>query len=347
MTFYLKYRPQKLEDLDIVSVRQSLIEIVKSKEIPHAFLFTGPKGTGKTSAARILAKTINCQRISEACSSGVAKSVQRIEPCNHCEQCVSITNGTNMDVIEMDAASNRGIDDIRALRDVVKLSPTKAKAKVYIIDEAHMLTTEALNALLKTLEEPPSHVYFILATTNPEKLIETIKSRTTIINFTKATTTETKRSLQRIIKKEELRIKEDELEKIIKISSGSFRDAVKLLEQHSKDKDFLNNQKSFDADSFVQYLLDKNSKASFEEIKKAIVNGINIESITYEILTNLQQKLLVTKDKDLINLIEFILQSQEYNKFSPVEELPLQIAILKWFNFTNERRNLEQNSFGS
>lgn len=339
MTFYLKYRPQKLEDLDITIVRESLIEIVKSGEIPHALLFAGPRGTGKTSAARILAKIINCDPTSRDASRG--------KPCNKCEQCISITNGSNMDVIEMDAASNRGIDDIRALRDVVKLAPSKAKAKVYIIDEAHMLTTEASNALLKTLEEPPSHVYFILATTNPEKLIETIKSRTTLISFTKATTTETKRSLQRIIKSEKLIIKDEELEKIINLSKGSFRDAVKILEQYSKDKNFLKNQKSFDSETFINALLDKNSKSSLPEIEKAIINGISIDNITYEILNNLQQKLLVTKDKNLIILIELILQSQEYNKVTPIEELPLQIAIFKWFNFINERGKLEKNSFGN
>src|SRR3990167_6143081 len=184
MTFYLKYRPQTLVDLDSTPVRESLIKIVESKSIPHAFLFSGPKGTGKTSAARILAKIVNCENPP---AGG--------EPCNICDQCISIAKGENLDVIELDAASHRGIDDIRALRDAVKLSPAKAKKKVYIIDEAHMLTTEASNALLKTLEEPPSHVVFILATTNPEKLIETIRSRAVNINFRKATPPELASSL--------------------------------------------------------------------------------------------------------------------------------------------------------
>jgi len=254
MTFYLKYRPQKLDDLDILSVRNTLVNILKSGTIPHAYLFAGPKGTGKTSAARILAKAINCE--------------SKNPPCNKCDQCVSITNGTNIDVIEMDAASNRGIDDIRALRDIIKLAPAKAKSKIYIIDEAHMLTIEASNALLKTLEEPPSHVYFILATTNPEKLIETIKSRTTLIQFTKATTEETKRSLKRIIKKEKfitksvMLIKNEELDQIIKLSEGSFRDAVKLLELYAKDSGFLKNVGSFNVDELIKSLFEKNSNAN-------------------------------------------------------------------------------------
>jgi len=335
MTYYLKYRPQTIDELDISSVRESLKNIVKSGEIPHSLLFLGPKGTGKTSTARILSKILNCE----------SKLINK--PCNKCEQCVSITNGTNMDVVEMDAASNRGIDDIRALRDVVKLSPSKAKAKIYIIDEAHMLTVEASNALLKTLEEPPSHVYFILATTNPEKLIETIRSRTVAINFTKATIEETKRSLQRIIKKEKLAIKDEELEAIVKMSKGSFRDAVKLLEQFTKDKNFLSSQKIFDVTKLTEFILNKNLKGSLDEIEKSIKNGVTVDVLLEDILKELQQKLLETNDKKLINLIEFILDSRGFDKFTPIEELPLQIAIFKWCNESNERGNLEENSFGN
>src|SRR3989344_5265882 len=199
-TLYLKYRPQKISELDLSDVRDLLSKIVSSGKIPHAFLFEGPRGSGKTSAARIIAKVLNCTNLSK---DG--------EPCNECEQCVSITKGTNIDVIEMDAASHRGIDDIRLVRDSVKLSPSSAKKKVYVIDEAHMLTTEASNALLKTLEEPPGHVVFILATTNPEKLIDTIKSRTVRINFHKATVAEIVKSLTNVVTKEKLAYKNDVL----------------------------------------------------------------------------------------------------------------------------------------
>lgn len=320
MTYYLKYRPQTIEDLDILSVRESLTKIVKSNEVPHALLFAGSRGTGKTSTARILAKIINCtERKGD-------------EPCNKCDSCTSITNGTNMDVIEMDAASNRGIDDVRVLRDAVKLAPSSSKAKVYIVDEAHMLTTEASNALLKTLEEPPSHVYFILATTNPEKLIETIRSRTTLIQFTKATIDEVKRSLQRIIKKEQLDIKNDNLDKIIKIAKGSFRDAVKLLEQYSKDEKFLDTQNVFDADKLANDLLAKDVDTVLSEVTTAIKNGVSAENITMELLTSLQAKLLNEKSDDLIKLIGLILSVQEYNKVTPIEELPLELAIIKWCN---------------
>jgi len=316
-TLYLKYRPQTIDEIDITSVRASLTNILKSGNIPHAFLFAGPKGTGKTSLARILAKVINCE-----CKDC------KVRPCNKCEQCKSITSGNNIDVIEMDAASNRGIDDVRALRDIVKLAPANSKAKIYIIDEAHMLTTEASNALLKTLEEPPAHVYFILATTNPEKLIETIKSRTTVVQFTKATDQEIKRSLERIIKKEKFVIKTEEIDKIIKISKGSFRDAVKILEQYISDKSFLNKELEIDIYDLVLCLTKKDLNKSLEIIKKAN----NIENLTDQIVDNLHEKLIKEEAYELIPLIELILASNEMVKYSPIEELPLEIAIIKWCN---------------
>lgn len=312
MTYYLKYRGQAIDELDIKSVRVTLTNIINSGSIPHAFLFAGPKGTGKTSAARILAKAINCE--------------SKNPPCNKCDICKSITNGTNIDVIEMDAASNRGIDDVRALRDIVKLAPASSKAKVYIIDEAHMLTTEASNALLKTLEEPPAHVYFILATTNPEKLIDTIKSRTTLVQFTKATTDEIKRCLDRVIKGEKIKIKTEDVDKIIKISKGSFRDAVKSLEQYTSDESFLNKNLEIDILELVEYLFKKNVNKSLEIIKKST----NIENLTDQIINNLHEKLLASESPELIPLIELILTSKEMAKHSPIEELPLQIAIIKW-----------------
>lgn len=317
MTYYLKYRGQTIDEIDITSVRVSLSNIIKSGSIPHALLFAGPRGTGKTSLARILAKAINCEN-----------PTKDGEPCNKCNQCKTITNGTNIDVIEMDAASNRGIDDVRALRDIVKLAPASSKAKIYIIDEAHMLTTEASNALLKTLEEPPAHVYFILATTNPEKLIDTIKSRTTYVEFTKATNEEIKRSLERIIKNEKLKIKTEDVEKIIKMARGSFRDATKALEQYVSDDSFLNNSLEKGSSELVLSMLKKDVDQSLKIIKKSS----NIESLSDELLDKLHQILVETKDEKIIPLIELILTSKDMVKYSPIEELPLEIAIIKWCN---------------
>ncbi|MFI5241245.1 MAG: DNA polymerase III subunit gamma/tau, partial [Microgenomates group bacterium] len=273
MTLYLKYRPQNLDELDLVGVRDSLKKIISSKNIPHAFLFSGPKGTGKTSTARIVAKIINCEK-------------GNLSPCDKCEQCVSIMKGNNLDVIELDAASHRGIDDIRILRDAVKLAPTRAKKKVYIIDEAHMLTTEASNALLKTLEEPPSHVVFILATTNPEKLIGTIHSRTTNVNFTKATTEEIVRSLERVAKGEKVKVGTDVLEVVSKASGGAFRDGVKIFEQLLSEKikleteevtEFLFKRKGFNLDEFIDLLAKKDVKGLLTSTQNFISTGVGVD----------------------------------------------------------------------
>src|SRR5258706_12597240 len=229
MVYYRKYRTQKISDLDSIKVRETLTAVLSSKEIPHAFLFTGPKGIGKTSTARIIAKVVNC--LHQDRHSGKSANVGSFEPDNLCDQCISITNGSNIDVLEIDGASNRGIDEIRDLRDKVKLAPAAAQKKVYIIDEVHMLTTEAFNALLKTIEEPPPHVMFIFCTTEPQKVPATIVSRCFHVTFSRATEKEIVHSLQRIVKGEKLDIDEKVLLEIAKLSDGGFRDATKVLEE--------------------------------------------------------------------------------------------------------------------
>ena len=333
MTFYLKYRPQNLSDLDIKSVRESLESIVKSDKIPHALLFAGTKGTGKTSAARIIAKVLNCE-----------KNDKLKEPCNKCAQCISITNGTNIDVIELDAASNRGIDDIRVLRDGVKLAPARAKKKVYIIDEAHMLTTEASNALLKTLEEPPNHVYFILATTNSEKIIDTIKSRTLLVKFNKATKIEVVTALSKIVKEEKIKISEGDLEKIYQLSKGSFRDAVKVLENYSLEGK-MSDTSELDSLTVIKLIENKDKKKILEKAPE-----INLE----DLLSKLNQELLATEGigerlskfdkKDLIRLIELLITASEQSRYSPIEELPLELAIIKYLGNDNDQNITDKNN---
>lgn len=218
MVLYRKYRPQTLDDLigqDIV--KQTLLDAFTSNKLSHAYLFVGPRGTGKTSTARILAKMINCE--------------EKTPPCNKCDTCISITDGSNLDLIEIDAASNRGIDDVRSLRENIKLSPSGKGKKVYIIDEVHMLTTEAFNALLKTLEEPPEHAIFILATTEINKIPATILSRVTRVDFKRAKPVDIIKSLQLVAKGEELEIEAEALNLLAKKADGSFRDGVKLLDQ--------------------------------------------------------------------------------------------------------------------
>src|SRR3989338_3454913 len=206
MSFYQKYRSEKDDDLDLTSVRSAFESMMKSWEISHAYLFVGPRGLGKTSAARILARLVNCEKNTKLRShedKNLGKGKRLLdEPCGECDACVSIRNGSAVDVMEIDAASHRGIDDIRDLREKVNLAPSVLSKKVYIIDEVHMLTNEAFNALLKTLEDPPAQVMFILCTTEAHKVPETIVSRCVRINFTKATPSELIRSLTRAVKGE-------------------------------------------------------------------------------------------------------------------------------------------------
>ncbi len=343
MTLYLKYRSKTVDELDLEDVRTTLKKIISSKEIPHAFLFAGPKGTGKTSAARILAKVVNCDPPSPRLRKG-------FEPCNQCYQCTSIIKGDNLDVIEMDAASHRGIDDVRALREAVKLSPAKAKKKVYIIDEAHMLTTEASNALLKTLEEPPDHVLFILATTNPEKLIETIRSRTTYVAFKKANVSEIVRSLERVAKGEKLKAKAGVFELIAKASDGSFRDAIKTLEQFITDgkeldkevvEEYLYRKSVFDVENFIKILSNRNTLSALRVIEDATNQGVSVKNIIHQLVERLREAFIAkvggngeelknfTKE-DLIFLIKLVSRANSEMNFAVMEQIPLEVAIVEW-----------------
>jgi DNA polymerase-3 subunit gamma/tau len=218
--FYRKWRPQTLSEvLGQEPVTQTLRHAVESGKIAHAYLFCGPRGTGKTSTARILAKAANCPN--QACG----------EPCNACDMCRSISEGRALDVIEIDAASNRGIDEIRSLREKANYAPSLARYKVYIIDEVHMLTEAACNALLKTLEEPPPHVIFVLATTEAHKVIATIISRCQRFNFHRLRQTEIMDKLKLICKKEGIHIEPGSLELIARAATGSLRDAENILQQ--------------------------------------------------------------------------------------------------------------------
>ncbi len=218
--FYRKWRPQTLSEvLGQEPITQTLRHAVESGKITHAYLFCGPRGTGKTSTARILAKAVNCSNQAGG------------EPCNACDMCRSITEGRALDVIEIDAASNRGIDEIRSLREKANYAPSLARYKVYIIDEVHMLTEAACNALLKTLEEPPGHVIFVLATTEAHKVIATIVSRCQRFNFHRLQQTEIMDKLKLICEKEGIHIEPGSLELIARAATGSLRDAENILQQ--------------------------------------------------------------------------------------------------------------------
>jgi DNA polymerase-3 subunit gamma/tau len=352
MTFYLKYRPQKIEELDLEDVRELLKKIIKSGKIPHAFLFSGPKGSGKTSAARILAKVVNCEK----------RRKNSIEPCNKCEQCALVTKGTNLDVVELDAASHRGIDDVRALRDAVKLASAKAEKKVYIIDEAHMLTTEAANALLKTLEEPPEHVMFVLATTNPEKLTETIRSRTTNILFKKATLAEIERQLGRIIAGEKIKADNETINLIAESSNGDFREAAKTLEQlvtqgssFKKDdvEEFLFSRKTLKPENLISLLSKRETKTALAEVERVVAQGVPMENYIESILRILRVALLAKSGvegedledfskTELVFLLKRFSQAASELRETIIEQLPVELVIVEWCD--NSKKEEKDNS---
>ncbi|MGI5826282.1 MAG: DNA polymerase III subunit gamma/tau [Patescibacteria group bacterium] len=339
-TFYLKYRPQNFQDLDSTAVREELIKIFSSGRPSHAFLFTGPRGIGKTSAARIVAKAVNCEQ------------PQGFEPCNQCESCLSITNGTNVDVFEIDAASNRGIDDIKELRDKIRLAPSSSKHKVYIIDEVHMLTTEAFNALLKTLEEPPEHAIFVLCTTDPEKLPKTIVSRCQRIAFSRATKKEIVERLKRICEKEGIEAEEKALEEIAKMADGGFRDANKILEQISLSGKVTLEEVGKTAgvsgesnlEDFLTLLSQKKAKEALAWINTAVEKGINLRTLTESLLQILRGSLLESfgfKDEnkgfeiklnaeEIKRLIELFSRAYFELRSAVIPQLPLEMSVIEW-----------------
>lgn len=328
MTLYLKYRPQTISELDTKVVRETLLRLFSSDRLPHAFLLTGSRGLGKTSTARIMAKAVNC--------TGKKNS----EPCNVCELCISITNGTCPDVIEIDAASNRGIDDVRELRDKVRLAPIQAQVKVYIIDEVHMLTLEAANALLKTLEEPPANTLFILCTTDPQKLPETVVSRCVEVRFNKPSLDEMVEKLQKVSHAESLSLTSEDLQKIARSARGSFRDAIKLLEQvklsNGSVDAVLGMVAGGEVDQLFEYYLHKQRKEAIELVEKMADNGIEFKTFIEQAVLFIKERLLEKVKQGSVSLaaeltfIEGLQGVYEQMRFAVVPHMPLEVWILKW-----------------
>lgn len=331
MSLYLKYRPQ---DFSTVVGQEPIIKTLqnalKRGAINHAYLFAGPRGTGKTSLARILAKAINCPKAKNA------------EPCNACDICESIGKGRLVDLIEIDAASNRGIDEIRELRDKIQFSPTHARAKVYIIDEVHMLTKEAFNALLKTLEEPPEHAYFILATTEAHKIPETIVSRCQHFTFRRISPEDIRVRLEKIAEAEKVKADPEALSLIAKMANGGLRDAIGMLEQMNIDGQIkyeeaaarLGLSGAMLVESFFQALMDRDIPKALETINQVSAQGKNLHQFASEVIELLRGQMLLSVDnhKELPFILEVLAVFSEAKALinqSLIPQLPLEMAVIK------------------
>ncbi len=284
-TLYRKYRPQKFSDVyGQEPIVQTLTNEIKNEKIGHAYLFTGSRGTGKTSVAKILGKMLNCTNLNE----------QTYEVCNKCVSCTQINNNNSNDIIEIDAASNNGIDEIRELKSKINLVPSNSKYKIYIVDEVHMMTTQAFNALLKTLEEPPSHVVFILATTDPEKLPMTILSRCQRFDFKRIPNDEIVKNLELICKKEKINFEKGVLNEIAQLSEGGMRDALSILDQVSsysvkniklKDVHYVNGTLTKkELSKFIIDIATGDLDSMLIKSKQFVNSGKNLVKITEELI---------------------------------------------------------------
>ena len=294
VVFARKYRPRRFDDIigqeHIVSILKSG---VKNNRIPHAMLFSGPRGVGKTSTARILSMVLNCESINDG------------EPCLNCPSCVSIAQGSDMDVIEIDGASNRGIDEIRDLREKAKYSTVKSRYKIFIIDEIHMLTKEAFNALLKILEEPPKHVIFIFATTEPYNVIPTILSRCQRFDFKRIPVNQTVSQLEFICKEESIDYDTDGLKLVATLADGSLRDATSIIDQLASTMDKISydnvnimfgrlNDEFFSR--FTENIINHDVKSLINSFNDVLARGYDIESFVSE-LAGYIHKLFLIKNR--------------------------------------------------
>lgn len=345
--FYLKYRPTLISDLDSIQAAEGLRKILMAKEAPQSFLFVGPKGSGKTSAARILARSVNCSNLKNG------------EPCGECESCKLIMDGKEMDIVEIDAASNRGIEDIRDLKDKAYLMPSKLKKKVFIIDEVHMLTKDAFNALLKLIEEPPKHTVFVLCTTDPEKIPETVLSRLMRVDFKKGTKKELTKSLERVILGENLTVDEKVISLIVDKSDGSFRNLHRIFNEiylnvgdkinfEIVEKFYKNLGGEYSEDHFETDLLEGKTKPILEKLEQMADKGVDFKNFSQRLLVYFQNKLLLNFEvgqgnksgfniKDLERLIDLLIRAIKQSREVEIEQLPLELMVI---DFLGEEVNV-------
>lgn len=320
-TLYRKYRPKTFSLVyGQDTIVKTLKNIIKNNKLSHAYLFTGPRGTGKTSSAKLFAKAINCVNNQDG------------DACNECENCKSFNNNSNPDIIEIDAASNNGVDEIREIRNKVNLVPSFSKYKVYIIDEVHMLSIGAFNALLKTLEEPPEYVIFILATTEPQKLPTTVVSRCQRFDFKNISQENMKKCLENIIKKENINITDEALNEIIDNSNGGMRDAIGMLDQafaFCEDKITLDDIQelsgtisNLEITDFFDTLIDIKYDEVIKKTKKWHDIGKDFYLITQKLINYLRTGILYKKKIIFENI-----SSKDKNNFDKISEPKLYLMM--------------------
>ncbi len=356
VVLYRKYRPKSFSEVEGQGhVTKTLRNAVIYNKIAHAYIFIGPRGTGKTTIARILAKAVNCLEVKNG------------EPCNKCRSCEAINQGRALDLVEIDAASNRGIDDIRALKENIGFSPSSLKFKVFIIDEVHMLTKEAFNALLKTLEEPPEHAIFILATTEVYKVPETIISRCQRFDFRKLSLAEIKKRLLEIVKEEGVTMEEGAAELIALNAGGALRDAESILGliMSMEDKNItakeaqtvlgtpeissvaafvklIGQRKATEAISYINelnangYDLEQFNRALVEYLRNALLLKVNIKlkKLVEAKLTGEQADEMIEigkalKEEEMLKILKIFIGVQNDLKSSMIIQLPLEMAVIE------------------
>lgn len=349
LALYRKYRPEKFSDVvDQESTLKIITNSIKDGHISHAYLFSGPRGTGKTTIAKLVAKTVNCLNLNEDFSI-----------CGECENCIDILNNSP-DIIEIDAASNNGVDEIRELKSKINLVPSKLKYKVYIIDEVHMLSISAFNALLKTLEEPPSHVIFILATTEFYKVPQTIVSRCQCLNFTRIKTSSIEKRLREISDIEQINIDNEAIHEIAEYSEGGMRDALGMLDKlasYSLDKitreDFLRINgliSRSDMDKFIKEILNHDSESVINSLTKFDEMGLDFSKLLEKLMQECrdlmvdyyQNKKSDINPHEIYNLIMCFNDTYNLLKEAINRRIIVEVKLLKFMNDERDNANLQQ-----